>query len=223
MYCESCGTLLQEGQKSCYKCGAPVLPELIQPSVKNKVLIDLTAADQKLPPFVRKSEYENEAKADPAPVQGTDIQPFLKKSYPDDDANEEPNISPAGNHSDSYRNTGPSKKVNTAADLGLFMGILFFVFNIVVLIFSLTGVGDKIYDISFYEFFVMLPYWIISLVGVIICINNKASRPRAIVSIMLCITNTIIYAVMFKYILAPYYIDQILNAFSPPMPQSLGI
>ena len=226
MYCESCGTQIQEGQKSCYKCGAPVLPELIQSSEKNRVLIDPTAADQNLPPFVRNPEAEPEAKPEPAPVHGADTQPFLTKSNPESqpavDADEELKTSPSADYPNHYENTGPSEKVNAAANVGLFTGILFFVFNIVVLIFSLTGVGDKIFDISVFELYLLLPYWVISWVGVISCINNKASRPKAVLGIMLCITNTIIYAVIFKNILAPYYLDQILNAFSPPMPRGFS-
>ena len=62
MYCESCGTPINDGQTSCYKCGAPILPELVQTEEKDKVLIDLTAAEQKLPPFVNASGSQAVAK-----------------------------------------------------------------------------------------------------------------------------------------------------------------
>ncbi len=66
MNCESCGTPINEGQTSCYKCGAPVLPKTDQSSEMNKVLNDPTAAEQKLPPFVQAQSDVRQAAAQKA-------------------------------------------------------------------------------------------------------------------------------------------------------------
>ena len=106
------------------------------------------------------------------------------------------------------------QKVNAAANVGLFMGVLFIVFNIVILIFSLTGVGGKIVDVSVFELYLLLPYWIISLVGVISCIKLSDSRFKAVFGMLLCIANTIICVVMFKSFLMPDFLSNISRFFN---------
>lgn len=124
-------------------------------------------------------------------------------------------------HSNSQKNTSPSKRENAAAVTGLIIGGLCSIFNIVVLIFSQTGTGEVLFEIAVWELYLLVPYWFVTFLGMILCINRPDSRKNAIACLIICVINTIIYAIMFKVFLMPYYVNQLSEIFSPPMPYNL--
>ena len=209
MYCESCGTPINEGQTSCYKCGAPVLPELVQTEEKDKVLIDLTAAEQKLPPFVHAPGSEPEIQADTTQTQTPANQPDAPQKVASATA-EIPVISTVQHN--TYKKSAaqkPVKRVNVCAFIGLFLGIAIMLIQILTLL--------SILEISNLHI-VIIYAWIACLVFSIIGLSIKGNKPIAIIGIILCVLNVVFFYFIVETILMPRFFKMIKDTLPPPMP-----
>ncbi|MCR4702662.1 MAG: hypothetical protein K5665_03240 [Saccharofermentans sp.] len=209
MNCESCGTPINEGQTSCYKCGAPVLPELVQTEEKDKVLIDLTAAEQTIPPFVHAPGSEPEIQADTTQTQTPANQPDAPQKVASATA-EIPVISTVQHN--TYKKSAaqkPVKRVNVCAFIGLFLGVAIMLIEILTLL--------KLLDIS-YLHIGMLIAWIASFVFSLIGLVIKGNKPIAIISIIICVLHIVLFYFIVRFILMPEFFERIKDMLPPPMP-----